>query len=369
MALTKVKGSVADPIYLNEDENLADLPDKVKARTNLDVPQEAPKDGKSYTRKNGQWIEMVQSIQLPVGAIISWPGKSAPAGWLAIEPVTIYQRTDYPALYKHFQDECPHLIIDADTFKLAEGRGAFFRGYDSTGVNDPDGVGRELLTAQGDASRKITGQFANRSHTSSKFGRFQSASGAFSLTGSGSVGDLSGTASASGVINTFDSSRVVPTAAENRPKNLNALWIIKAYDTIADPELLQAKAVIDQVNSNSGRIQVLEDLPVDYQLMDFGTVNINSRYVKEIPFNKSIPVIVKGEILISSIWSSTGFVMGTNAGYGCEASLIFNNKYQIAVQTGKNALTTQSIYAGGGHGTTSQPTSAPCRVHVWRVGV
>ena len=368
MALTKVKGSVADPIYLNEDENLADLPDKVKARTNLDVPQEAPKDGKSYTRKNGQWIEMVQSIQLPVGAIISWPGKSAPAGWLAIEPVTIYQRTDYPALYKHFQDECPHLIIDADTFKLAEGRGAFFRGYDPTGVNDPDGVGRELLTAQGDASRKITGQFANRSHTSSKFGRFQSASGAFSLTGSGSVGDLSGTASASGVINTFDSSRVVPTAAENRPKNLNALWIIKAYDTIADPELLQAKAVIDQVNANSSRIGVLEQTN-DYALIDLGTASNNTRYVKPNPFGNNTPVICEAEVLINAKWANPNFIYSYNGdtSYGVVASYVKGEG--IIAQTGKAAVKSASFNSGGGHGLSGSTVSAPCRVHVWRVGV
>ena len=241
------------------------------------LPPQAGNGGK-FLQTDGttaKWATISDS--LPVGSMIPWSGKSAPMGWLVIEPITVYQKADYPALYDHLKKECPHLIIDANTFKLAEGRGAFIRGYDPTGVNDPDGVGRELLTHQGDAIQNFTGRFkpqhGNVGDAFYGFGNNRTeVSGVFGKTsiGNSRVSNATGGAYPGCEIN-IDASRVVRTAAENRPKNLNALWIIKAYDTIADPELLQAKAVIDQVNSNKSEIDILKNNAFSIQK----TVNAN----------------------------------------------------------------------------------------------
>ena len=321
---------------------------------------DAPYDDVAYCRKNGNWIKYQPFLPLPIGAIIAWPGKSAPAGWLTIEPTTVYQKSDYPALYDHLKKECPHLIIDANTFKLAEARGAFIRGYDPTGVNDPDGVGRELMTAQGDAAKY------------SRITEMQPTGSALNAVipipeNDWSRGIQVDGHSVSG--NWGPRFRGQIQGKENRPKNLNALWIIKAYDTIADPELLQAKSVIDQVNNNSGRIQVLENLPVDYQLIDFGTVNKATRYVKPNPFGNSKPVIVVAEINVSGHWAGTGFVEN---GGGNGVNGYYVEGEGIIVRTGN-----RGVYGGhpqsygSGHNTVNTGVihSAPCRVHVWRVGV
>ena len=324
------------------------------------LPPQTGNDGK-FLQTDGATAEWAMiSDSLPVGSMIPWSGKFAPMGWLSIEPLTVYKRIDYSALYEHIERECPHLIIDADTFKLAEGRGAFIRGYDPTGVNDPDGVGRELLTAQGDESKY------------SRITQIQQVAGA--TTGLVTIPE-NGWSKPVSVDGNSISGHYGPkfkgelNGSEDRPKNLNALWIIKAYDTIADPELLQAKAVIDQVNSNSSRIDVLENLPVDYQLIDFGTVNKGTRYVKPNPFGNSKPVIVVAELYVYSQWAGTGFVEngggnGTN-GYYVEGE-------GIIVRTGgRGVIGGHPQSYGNGHNTTnsSAVSSAPCRVHVWRVGV
>ena len=338
MALTKVKGAVG--------------------------VEEAPADDVAYCRKNGRWEEFMPVLPLPVGSVIAWPGKSAPAGWLTIEPTTVYQKSDYPALYDHLKKECPHLIIDVNTFKLAEARGAFIRGYDPTGVNDPDGVGRELLTPQTDAIRNITGNVAlnGRSAVGQPTGAFKN----------GITKTVVGSTTFSGTSMDFDASRVVPTAAENRPKNLNALWIIKAFDTIADPELLQAKAVIDQVNSNSSRISVLENLSIDYQVMDFGILSKNSQIRKDSPYGNK-PIIVEAEIQLNNQWGSgTWFTTTGNASWGSIAKVHhLSGKLGIVLTGGSRAVTASSGLAGGipQTGSFSELASAPCRVKVWQVGV
>ncbi len=97
-------------------------------------------------------------------------------------------------------------------------RGLFVRGYDPSAENDPSGGSREIGSFQGDAIRNITGGVGQTKGYYTE--------GAFYTKVIYGVefprGRFWGTSDAG-----FDASRVVPTADENRPKNINLLYCIK----------------------------------------------------------------------------------------------------------------------------------------------
>lgn len=106
-------------------------------------------------------------------------------------------------------------------------QGMFLRGYGSqvsthwgTVTHSSDGLG----AMQGDAIRNITGSIRAIFTTDSR-----SADSAFYLSSDVSMGvNNSGDQSDRNVAYTFDASRVVPTANENRPINKAVRYLIKA---------------------------------------------------------------------------------------------------------------------------------------------
>lgn len=108
----------------------------------------------------------------------------------------------------------------ATTFNLPDLRGEFIRGADQgRGVD----AGRAIGSSQGDAIRNIAGVLgfnAGRPATG--------VSGAIASDSSLSNGlTMGGSTSGGGTGFSFDASRVVPTAAENRPRNVALLPLIK----------------------------------------------------------------------------------------------------------------------------------------------
>lgn len=94
------------------------------------------------------------------------------------------------------------------TFNLPDYRGAFIRGLDSG--RGLDG-GRRLGTLQGDAMRNITGEFIQASYANGVY------KGVFK--GTGRFGGECAHKGDTREIASFDASRQVPTANENRPVN------------------------------------------------------------------------------------------------------------------------------------------------------
>lgn len=139
---------------------------------------------------------------------LAYPKSTPPTGYLVLLGQTISQST-YPILYGLYGATLPDL------------RGQFLRGLDyGRGLDS----GRTILSEQGDAIRNIIGAF-----NSSNFRPMEYTSGAFylddtNLLSGGWDSYISSTSSAP----TFDASRVVPTANENRPKNIAFLYIVKA---------------------------------------------------------------------------------------------------------------------------------------------
>ena len=146
---------------------------------------------------------------LPVGVPVPWPSATPPTGWLKCNGAA-FSAEEYPELAKAYP-----------TNKLPDLRGEFIRGWDDgRGVD----AGRQLLSSQGDAIRNIEG-FADGGIGMS----FDEIRGAFYDAGTRST-TMANNTTAIGKTDDlgFDASRVVPTANENRPRNIAFNYIVRA---------------------------------------------------------------------------------------------------------------------------------------------
>ncbi|MGS3356850.1 phage tail protein [Escherichia coli] len=159
----------------------------------------------------------VQSAPPPIGIPFLWPLSAMPdtvvPEWasnvfLKMNDAT-FSASTYPALARVW----PGL-------KLTDCRGEFLRIWD-----DGRGVdgGRALLSAQSDAIRNITGNVGVYSD-----GLLTYASGAFSLGPSASNKNNPISGGGANAYATFDASKVVPTASENRPRNVAFNLLVRA---------------------------------------------------------------------------------------------------------------------------------------------
>lgn len=152
-----------------------------------------------------------------VGIPIPYPLSTVPTGCLAMNG----QRFD--------KSRYPKLALKYPSGTLPDMRGEFIRGLDNgRGVD----AGRGLLSNQGDAIRNITGEFSDFMYQDE-----QSLNGTLTATGAIyrdlNIRDISATAVASKILPQgdkikFDASRVVPTANENRPRNIAYHYICLA---------------------------------------------------------------------------------------------------------------------------------------------
>ncbi|WP_186713570.1 phage tail protein [Escherichia coli] len=154
------------------------------------------------------YLGLGEGSALPVGVPVPWPSATPPIGWLKCNGAT-FSAEEYPELAKAYP-----------TNKLPDLRGEFIRGWDDgRGVDS----GRTLLSSQGDAIRNITGNVGVYSD-----GLLTYASGVFSLgpSSSNKQNPIAGTGA--NAYATFDASKVVPTANENRPRNIAFNYIVRA---------------------------------------------------------------------------------------------------------------------------------------------
>lgn len=144
-------------------------------------------------------------------APIAWPSTTIPSGHLAMMGQTISQ-AQYPKLFALYGATLPDM-----------------RAYSIKGLDYGRGIdsGRTILTAQGDAIRNITGTFTG-------FDAYNDSTslitGVFAENSRSTVQmqwQTGGTMLAE-VYTKIDASRQVPTASENRVKNIAFLYIVKA---------------------------------------------------------------------------------------------------------------------------------------------
>ncbi|HFQ9358727.1 TPA: hypothetical protein ACHTQU_002056 [Escherichia coli] len=121
----------------------------------------------------------------------------------------------------------PKLALVFPGLTLAEARGEFLRVWDDgRGIDS----GRQLLSAQGDAIRNITGQFFAGTSGNSQY-VLSGANGVFSRSGmtlGPNLAGSSGTGDQRSAGVGFDASLQVPTATENRPRNIAFNFLVRA---------------------------------------------------------------------------------------------------------------------------------------------
>ncbi|EFO5690900.1 tail fiber protein [Escherichia coli] len=160
---------------------------------------------------------MGEGSALPVGVPVPWPSATPPTGWLKCNGA-VFSAEEYPELAKAYP-----------TNKLPDLRGEFIRGWDDGRGID---AGREILSAQGDAIRNITGTFGNGQTEANAAISFNTASGVFVSQSAlrntiGNTTIIPNTPNNPHLVN-FAASRVVPTASENRPRSIAFNYIVRA---------------------------------------------------------------------------------------------------------------------------------------------
>ena len=168
------------------------------------------------TGSEDYWLDFLQKLAggnsgslfgNPVGTVITYYGTSAPEGYFACDGST-FSVTANPKLHK---------VLGSAL--LPDLRGYFIRGYDTRNVVDPDAPKRVPGSVQGDAIRNMTGRVLGSVEESQSL-----ADGVFKILPIVTDGANNGKGSFGF---DFDASRQVPTALENRPKNVCLLYCIK----------------------------------------------------------------------------------------------------------------------------------------------
>lgn len=175
---------------LAKDQNGADIPDPALFVKNLGLGE---------------------GSALPVGVPVPWPSATPPTGWLKCNGAP-FSAAQYPKL-----------ALAYPSLALPNLRGEFIRGWDDGRGID---AGREILSAQGDAIRNIVGHIScvrrGSGFSDLKDGAFRYDSNwSTKIKGDGVEDDW-------GSVVSFDASRVVPTAPENRPRSIAFNFIVRA---------------------------------------------------------------------------------------------------------------------------------------------
>lgn len=175
---------------------------------------------KSVTYTKAEVEALLKNMSaLPVGAMVPFPKGTVPAGFLEVDG-SVQSVATYPDLAAYLGTTFNQGNEGAGNFRLPDSRGEFLRGWDhGRGVD----VGRGLGSKQLDAMEIITGNVGGvRNDTASV-----TPSGPFST-----VSEAGNFATGPGRLTSvvFDSSKVVRTATETRPRNLAVMWCIKAWN-------------------------------------------------------------------------------------------------------------------------------------------
>ena len=165
------------------------------------------------------WFKFM-STDYFAGIPLPWPLQWVPDGFLSMNGAT-FDKNRYP-----------RLALLYPTGKLPDLRGEFIRGWDANrGVDS----GRALLSNQSDAIRNITGSSDNilKSKTTASSGAISSTLTMWRPTLPDRSTDINSVDTGDSAVYkemhiSFDASRVVPTANENRPRNVAFQYICYA---------------------------------------------------------------------------------------------------------------------------------------------
>lgn len=178
----------------------------------------------SWNSNTNEWRDIIAAT--PAGAVRYFALNSPPTGWIKANGAAI-SRTTYSALFSAIGTTFGS-GNGSTTFNLPDLRGEFIRCWDDgRGVDS----GRSFGSTQGDAIRNITGTMRGQHQNNTGIFLQTSFTGPFTTSNNSSSGRMLSDFSYSGTQKrrdaNFNASNVVPTANENRPRNLALLACIK----------------------------------------------------------------------------------------------------------------------------------------------
>ncbi|WP_042861797.1 phage tail protein [Dickeya sp. NCPPB 3274] len=148
-----------------------------------------------------------------VGIPQPWPQATVPDGWLKCNGQA-FDRSRYPRLAQVYPSGV-----------LPDLRGEFIRGWDDgRGVD----VERALLSAQKDGIRNILGSFGSEALFAGGASNQPVPTGAFTFAENTQSSHVGASVGGEGQLIMLDVSRVVPTAPDNRPRNIAFNYIVRA---------------------------------------------------------------------------------------------------------------------------------------------
>ena len=155
--------------------------------------------------------QFVRDRTTPVGVPLPWPQVQPPIGYFECNGA------------KFDKNQFTKLAAAYPSGKLPDLRGEFIRGWDNAKGTDPN---REILDWQQDAIRDIWGRLSVVARSAGQ-GPIE-AEGAFNSDSRWNAAVKGGNSDDWGRVYSFNASRVVPVAHENRPRNIAFMYIVKA---------------------------------------------------------------------------------------------------------------------------------------------
>ena len=394
--------SAGDRVPMTGPAGAAILPEGIQA----DRPDPPPADG-LLVRGNTdtgkpEWYNRAKSAWQPFGDAggelfnYAWhngPRSSIDVGRVPTDGQQLLLLT-HPdvcqAIWDGKQNAVDESVWQADPTK----RNCWSRGDGTSWVRVPDlnaavaGTGKPFYlrggpeslngTSVGDAIRNITGT-ASASGVWGLLADSANVTGPFGIAPySAQYKDLAGGgfASTAGRALTFDVSKAVPTADENRVKTAYGVMTVRVFTEVSNVGTLDAGQLATQLGVVDAKVQALDAAtgftiiyPNGGSAASPATVAINSRYVSANPFPGSYVMCVP-QVLWNGIWGEPGWDGNTGSGaqaIGVRAGMA---NADVVVQTGITALLGASFIEGSMHGVPSGTlvsTPLPCRVLCWKL--
>ncbi|OTQ72883.1 MULTISPECIES: phage tail protein [unclassified Gilliamella] len=193
------------------DDGLVGMYSLVKNCFSWSINHDGWIDGYLPASRIGKLDEFVRDRTPPVGVPMPWPQVYPPAGYFECNGSTFDK------------NKCPKLAAAYPSGILPDLRGEFIRGWDNARGADPY---RVILDWQQDTIRNIYGRFpvVTRAGGAEPI----TADGVFRSDSRWNAAVKMGDSDNWGQVYSFDASRVVPVAHENRPRNIAFMYIVKA---------------------------------------------------------------------------------------------------------------------------------------------
>ncbi|AMO48900.1 Tail fiber [Enterobacter sp. FY-07] len=321
---------------------------------------------------------------LPLGLPFWWFSRSnIPAGCVAYDGQELDQAT-YPTVYAAIVAGTLPVVSEAIWQSTPAKRNCFTPGSTSGKFRCPDMNG---ATTGSIAQIALTGGIASQEGIKkgeapnikgslvSSTGGGVSATGALVQTTTPASTTIAGGSAATirtGDIN-FDASKFnagySDAATDFHPARANGVICGQLFGRITNPGDVDGATLatrIETVNTNLLTSVSSTNSRISYALVDFGTVSVGTRTVKANPFGNNTPVICVAEIYGNGKWGEAGWIYtAANTVYGVNGGMVVGEG--LVVQTAANYLCGDGYSVGGLIGNGFAPTSAPCRMHVFKV--